>query len=122
MSDTPEAEVRAVISRYIEGFVNADEALLRDVFAADAVMNGYLDGSLIKGAPEPFIRNTTSKPALTESGNAYPYELDHLAVTGDTASVVVREPNFGSHSFVDHVHLLKRDGVWKIVSKTFTTY
>ena len=122
MPDTGEAAVRALIDRYVEGFVTADEGLLRSVFADDAVMNGYLGGVLIEGTPDPFITNTTSRPALADSGDSYPYEVEHLSVTGDAASAIVREPDFGPHSFVDHLHLLKRNGIWKIISKTFTTY
>ena len=59
MTMSPEAQdeqdVRSVLNRYVTGYINADEAALRDVFADDAVMNGYLGDRLVAGSPEPFI-------------------------------------------------------------------
>ncbi|MEM7336423.1 MAG: nuclear transport factor 2 family protein [Chloroflexota bacterium] len=117
-----EKEVVAVIDRYIESYINADIPALRTVFASDAIMNGYLDGRLIEGTPEPFIQNVASNPSLKMSGAEPKYNIEQLSITDNAASVVVREIGFGPYNFTDYMHLLKRDGVWKIISKTFTTY
>lgn len=117
-----EADVVAVIERYIEGYFNADIPVLRGVFADDAVMNGYVDGRLVTGTPEPFIRQVESNPSLKSSGVELKYNIEHISITNNAASVVIRENEFGRFNFADYMHLLKRDGAWKIISKTFTTY
>lgn len=120
---TEEEAVAAVIHRYIEGYINADALILRDVFAADAVMNGYVGDRLVAGSPEPFIQRVASEPALKSKPElTLNYDIEQLNVTGNAASVTLREYRFGDFSFTDFMHLLKRDGVWKIVSKTFTTF
>ena len=120
-----ESDVVAVIERYIEGYVNADLPVLRGAFADDAVMNGYVDGRLVAGTPEPFFRQVGSNPPLKSSGPGpgpgLGYRIEHLSITNNAASAVLRETGFGPYNFTDYMHLLKRDGVWKIVSKTFST-
>ena len=124
-----ESEVVAVIERYIEGYVNADLSVLRGAFADDAVMNGYVGDRLVAGTPEPFFRQVGSNPPLKSPGTGPApdpgpnpaYDIEHLSITNNAASAVLRETGFGPHDFTDYMHLLKRDGVWKIVSKTFST-
>ena len=117
-----ELEVVAVIEQYVESYINADVPALRDVFASDAIMNGYLDGRLLEGTPEPFIQQVAANPPLKSSGLELKYNIEHVSITHNAASAVVREIGFGPYNFTDYMHLLKRNGVWKIISKTFTTY
>ena len=116
------AEVGAVIEQYVESYINAEIPALRDVFADDAIMNGYLGETLMEGTPEPFIQQVASNPSLKSSGLELKYNIEHISITHNAASVVLREIGFGRFNFTDYMHLLKRDGVWKIISKTFTTY
>lgn len=95
---------------------------MRDVFASDAVMNGYVGERLVEGSPEPFIQRVSSEPALASQGLNPRYDIEYIAVTGNAASVVLKEYAFGAVNFTDYMHLLKRDGSWKIVSKTFSTF
>ena len=124
MSEKSEDElaVVAVIEQYIESYINADSVALRHVFANDASMNGYVGDRLVEGTPEPFIQQVASNPPLVLSGLKLEYDIEHVSITRNAASVIVREIGFGPFNFTDYMHLLKRDGVWKIISKTFTTY
>lgn len=117
-----ECEVVAVIKQYVESYIHADISALRAVFAPDAIMNGYVDSRLVEGTPEPFIQNVASRPSLKSSGAEPEYEIEHISITGNAAAVIVWETGFGPYNFRDYMHLLKRDGVWQIISKTFTTF
>ena len=119
--NTEEAAVSAVIHRYVEGYISADALILRDVFAADAVMNGYVGDRLVAGSPEQFIQRVASEPALKSQGLELNFDIEQLSVTGSAASVTLKEYGFGDFDFTDYMHLLKREGVWQIVSKTFST-
>ena len=116
------AAVRGVIASYIDGYIHADEKTLRDVFAHDAAMNGYVGDRLVAGSPEPFIMRVSSEPPLSALGSDLNYDIEFLKVTGNAASVVLHEYDFGGFNFIDHMHLIKRDGAWKIISKTFSTF
>jgi len=117
-----EQDVRSVLNRYVTGYINADEATLRDVFADDAVMNGYLGDRLVAGSPEPFINRVASEPSLASQGLDLRYDIAAVSVTGNAASATMKEYGFGEFNFTDFMHLLKRDGHWKIISKTFSTF
>lgn len=114
--------VVSVIERYIHGYIHADELILRDVFAPDAIMNGYVGDRLVEGSPEPFITRIASEPPLASLDLELKYDITAVDVAGDAASVIVKEYGFGPFSFTDFMHLLNRGGEWKIVSKTFSTF
>jgi len=121
-NDRDELAVVNVIEDYVNAFKNADEAGLRAVFSSNAVMNGYVGERFVRGSPEIFISRTVSQPSLVDQGFDMKHQIENPRVTGNAASVIVREFNFGPQNFVDHMHLLKVSGEWKIVSKTFETF
>ena len=120
--DQDEQDVRSVLLRYVTAYINADEATLRDVFAGDAMMNGYLGDRLVAGTPEPFINRVASEPSLASQGLDLRYDIVEVAVTGNAASATLKQYGFGPFNFTDYMHLIKRDGRWKIISKTFSTF
>lgn len=113
--------VRAVVNDYVSGTYEADIGKLRSTFNDKASMYGFLDGKLIEATPEPFFEDVGSQPSLRESGADYKATIESVHVIGSVASVVLRETGFGPFNFTDYFHLLKKDGKWQIVSKTFTT-
>lgn len=122
MSEDEREAVVAVLTRYVESYLQADVDALRDVFADDAVMNGYVGERLVTGSPEVFIQNVGKAPPIVSLGGTPTYEIGEVEVIGNVAAVTVRELGFGALNFIDYMHLLKRNGVWKIVSKTFSTF
>lgn len=122
MSVDDRAQISQVIKQYVEAYLKADVEALRDTFASDAVMNGYLGDRIVTGSPEIFIKNVAKEPAIATLGGTPTYEIGEIEITGNAASVTVREMGFGALNFTDYMHLLKRDRRWKIVCKTFSTF
>jgi hypothetical protein len=61
-------------------------------------------------------------PSMAEGGAPYQGKIASLDVVGNVASVTIKETGFGgTMAFTDYFHLLKDQGEWKIISKTFTT-
>lgn len=114
--------IKEVITTYVESYIHADVAGLRGVFAHDAVMNGYVGNRLVEGTPEPFIENVGNAPPIASTGQMPTYEIGHIDIRGNAAAVTIQEQGFGDLNFTDFMHLLKRDGAWKIISKTFSTF
>lgn len=122
MANAEEAAVRKVVQQYIDGTYQGDVKALRDCFHPKAVMNGYLQDQLLIGGPEPFFENMQNAPSMAEAGAPYKGEIIFVDVVGSVASVTIKETGFGgSMAFTDYFHLLKDQGEWKIISKTFTT-
>ena len=122
MAHSEQAAVRMVVQQYIDGTYQGDVKALRDCFHPKAVMNGYLGDQLLVGGPEPFFENMEKAPSMAEGGAPYQGEIASLDVVGNVASVTIKETGFGgTMAFTDYFHLLKDQGEWKIISKTFTT-
>ena len=122
MTQSDEIAVRNVVQKYIEGTFTGNVKTLRDCFHPKAVMNGYLGGQLLIGGPEPFFENMAQAPSMAEGGAPYKGDITSVDVAGNVASVILKETGFGGDmAFTDYFHLLKEQGQWKIISKTFTT-
>ena len=114
--------VRAVMENYMKGTYEADEALLKSVFHEKAIMNGFLGSQTVLADPSAFIADMMSAPSMKSQGDAYQAEIEQIRIDGDIAFVTVSETGFrGSGKLVDHFHLIKLDGEWKVISKLFTT-
>lgn len=122
MSADDVAEVRRVLTHYVEGYINADVAALKGVFADDAVMNGYLGDRLIEGSPNVFIENVGKNPSIASQECKPTYDIGEVQIRGNAAAVTLEQKDFGGMNFTDFLHMIKRDGEWKIISKTFSTF
>ena len=122
MSANDRTEITQLITKYAEAYLRADVDALRDVFAPDAVMNGHVGDRLVEGTPEIFIQNVGRTPSIISLGQNPRYEIGDIQITGRAAAVTVTQYNFGEFNFTDYIHLLKRDGHWQIISKTFSTF
>ena len=111
------ASVRAVLDGYVKGSAG-DVELLRSVFHPDATMNGYFSGHLGIGSPEPFFAEVAKLDASAPSEH-YHAEIEAIEVIGDVATATLVETGFLGSDFVDFFHLIRVDGEWKIISKTY---
>jgi hypothetical protein len=116
----PAAAVRRVMERYVEAVYKADADTLRGLFHPAAVMSGYLGDTLLAGSPEPFLVDVGGRPSMESTGALYTAGILDIHASSRTASLRLEETGFfGVHSFVNYFHLLKVEGEWKIVAKTF---
>ncbi len=122
MSADDRTDIARVITQYAEAYLKADVDALQDVFAPDAIMNGHVGDRLVEGTPEVFIQNVGKAPPICSLGKNPRYEIGDIQITGHAAAVTVTQTDFGDFNFTDYMHLLKRDGRWQIISKTFSTF
>jgi hypothetical protein len=122
MAHPEEQAVRIVIQQYIDGTYQGDVKTLKKCFHPKAVMNGYFQDQLLLGGPEPFFENIENNPSMAEGGAPYQGTIASVDIVGKVASVTIKETGFaGTMAFTDYFHLIKDQGEWKIISKTFTT-
>jgi hypothetical protein len=123
-ADSPGAQgVCEAVDRYADATYRGDVEALRACFHPQAVKCGRLGEAILAGSPEPFLQDIGSMPSMASTGAPYAAGTTSVEVAGDVASVRVDESGFaGDMAFANWFHLLKRDdGVWRIVSKLFTT-
>ena len=112
-----EAAVRAALQHYLLGHETGDGAHHEMVFHPEAKLFWMRDDSLNTRTSADYIAGASGDPAADEDQRHR--EITMVDVTGDAAvaKVVLDYPNA---LFTDYVSLLKIDGEWKIVNKTFT--
>lgn len=115
-------EVLEAVNKYIDATYKADIKNLEKSFHKDARMAGYLGDELVLGTPEHFINDIKSNTSMDENNIPYKVDIKSINVMERVANVAVLERNFfGDVNIETYFHLIKIDGKWSIVSKTFTT-
>lgn len=112
-------QVKELAQTYINATYEGDADTLTRIFHKSAVMNGYLGEKILLGGAEPFIAQMRGNPSLISGGAPYKGTIDYLDVSGDVASATITETGFGDKNFTNYFHLIKEQGEWKIISKTF---
>jgi hypothetical protein len=114
------AAVRAVMETYVQAVYKADVETLRKLFHPAALMSGYLGDTLLAGSPEPFLADVGGRQSMEAAGAPYQAQILDIQAGPRAAALRLEETGFfGVTSFVNFFHLLKVDGEWLIVSKTF---
>ena len=113
-----EAAVRAALQHYLLGHATGDGSHYERVFHPEAKLFWIRDGALATRTSAEYIAGAGGQPAEDEAERRR--EITMVDVTGDAAvaKVVLDYPG---RVFTDYMSLLKIDGEWKIVNKTFTS-
>lgn len=110
--------IEDVVQLYIDGVSKGDADILKKGFHSDAWMFGSVSGERYDIPISQLIEIVTSQPF--DSGGSYQARITSVQQAGDAATAIVEEDGiWGSLSCVDFFTLVKIDGSWKIVNKTF---
>lgn len=112
--------VDKVMQTFMAAYKTADNALAKEVFRADGVMIGYSEArgsSLLMRTGEQFAEGFDGKPAANEAQRKRRYEIVDVATNLAAVKVMLDYPGWDG---VDYVVLLKTDGKWQIMSKSWT--
>ena len=110
------AAVEEAAMKFVKSVAEGDSSYAKDLFTADAVQFGILDGELERGSIDRFYHNVDTVGA----GNNFKARIDVLAVEETVAVVRVLEEGWGGRiDFTDFLLLLKLDGEWKCVAKAY---
>lgn len=112
--------VDQVMQTFMRAYPTADNALVRQVFRSDGVMIGYSaarGSGLATRTGEQFAEGFNGKPAANEAQRKRSYEIVDMAQNLAAVRVTLDYPGWDG---VDYVVLLKTDGKWMIMSKSWT--
>lgn len=107
---------RAAAAHYLKGHATGDPDEFRLAFHPEARLFWVKDGALATRTSAEYIAGATGRPADDEAARRR--RIVTVDVTGDTAVVKV-ELDYPQAVFVDYLSMLKLDGTWRIVNKTF---
>lgn len=111
-----EAAIRETIEHYFQGHATGNGEHFRKAFHPDAKLFFIRDGKLTQWTSEEYIGRASGKPAADEAQRKR--KIDSIDISGNVA-VVKLTLDYPSVVFTDYMSMLKIDGQWKIVNKTF---
>jgi hypothetical protein len=108
--------IAETIQTYVEGMCGADETKLRAAFHPKASIIGYLEGAFEWDSLDEFIEAVKS---VVDTPDPTPeWTLQSVDIVGDTA-VARAETAVAGMTFTDTLSLLRVEGTWVIVAKTY---
>ncbi len=122
VSFTSSAEEKKAVGIPLENYFKAQATgngdLIRQAFHTQAKIMFFSDGKFNQWSAEEFAARFSGKPAPDEDKRKRSFEIIDIAGNAAIAKVVLDYPNV---KFTDYMTLLKIDGEWKIINKTFTS-
>jgi len=120
MSAKPELSTPAqTIEAYIAACRDGDVALLRALFAPDALMFGFYQGEYYLGTPEIFFEEVRDNPSPAETGSEYVGRIISVEQYDRIAQVSLAEQGYLGADFNNIFQLALIDDNWLIVSKGY---
>lgn len=117
MADERENEpVKMPLENYLQAHSTGNPEFIRKAFHADARIMAFRDGKLTNLSVEEFAARFNGKPADDEAKRKRAIENIDISGNAASAKIVLDYPTV---KFVDYMNLLKIDGEWKIVNKSF---
>jgi len=104
------------LDNYLQGQTTGDGEFIRKAFHKDARIMAFRDGKLTNLSVEEFAKFFDGKQAKDEAERKRSIESVEISGNAAIAKIVLDYPTI---KFVDYMSLLKIDGEWKIVNKSF---
>jgi hypothetical protein len=110
------AAVRVPLENYIKGHETGDGEYMKKAFHTEGNMIFVRDGKYMTRSFVDYIKGFTGKPAADEKDRKRTIESIDVVGNAAVAKVILDYPTV---KFTDYFTLLKIDGEWKIVNKSF---
>lgn len=113
-----EAGVRQAIEFYFQGHATGNGEHFKKAFHPEAKLFWIRDGQLTQRTSAEFAAGASGKPAPDEDKRKRSIESIDITGNAAVAKIVLDYPQV---RFTDYMSLLKINGEWKIVNKTFVS-
>lgn len=110
------AGARVPVERYLAGHATGDGAHFRAAFAPQSSLYWISADTLLTRTSAQYIAGARGTPPADEAQRKRWIESIDVAGNAGVAKVILDYP---TTRFVDYLSLLKIDGEWKIINKTF---
>ena len=117
-SPEDEAGVRAALQHYLNGHATGDPEEFRKAFHPDARMAFVRDGKITITPISEYIGRASGKPAADEAKRKR--RITAVEITGTAATGTI-ELDYPSALLIDYMTLLKENGHWVIIAKSFNS-
>src|SRR5215211_5582288 len=114
--DSEKAAVRVPLENYIKGHETSDGEYMKKAFHTEGNLIFIRDGQYTTRSFAEYIGGMSGKPAADEAKRKRAIEAIDVAGNAAVARIVLDYP---TTKFIDYMTLLKINGEWKIVNKSF---
>jgi hypothetical protein len=114
--DADTVAARVPLDTYLKAHATGDGEYIRKAFHPDAKVVFVREGKLQSMTAEEFAKRFNGKPAPDEAQRVRRIEQVEVVGNAGFGKIVLDYPTV---TFVDYMQLLKIDGEWKIISKSF---
>jgi hypothetical protein len=111
-----EAAARVPLENYLKGHATGDPEYMKKAFHTEGNLIFIRDGKYATRSFAEYIGGMNGKPAADEAQRKRRIESIDVAGNAATGKIILDYPTV---KFVDYMTLLKIDGEWKIVNKSF---
>ena len=108
--------VKIPLENYLKGHATGDAEFMKKAFHTEGKLIFIREGKYATRTFEEYINGMSGKPAEDEAQRKRWIESINIAGNSAVAKIILDYPNT---KFVDYMTLLKIDGEWKIVNKSF---
>lgn len=113
------AAVLVPLENYIKAHATGDPEFARKAFYTEGSMTYVRDGKYVSESFDSFIKRAfTGKPAADEEKRKAGRRIESIDINGNAAAARI-VLDYPAVKFVDYMTLLKINGEWKIVNKSF---
>ena len=108
--------IEKTITHYFDGMVNHNAESFTKAFHPTAIMRWNDDAKYTEVNATQALSDYVNANAPVKKKT----RISAINIIGDAANVQL-ELEYETFTFVDYMHMMKIEGAWKIVSKTYTT-
>lgn len=116
MTEEDKKAIAVPLENYIKAHATGSGDLIRQAFHPEAKVMFAEDGKFNQWSMEEFAARFQGKPAPDEARRKRSFEILDAAGSAAIAKVVLDYPTV---KFIDYMTLVKIDGEWKIINKSF---
>ena len=121
MTQAPVGEILEVVQVYLDGLYEGDTAKLRQAFHPASSLFASVDGKLVHVPREDWCKMVEGRPAPKAKGQGREHDrILSVDMTGPDTAMVKLNCAILPRLFTDYLSLIRLDGRWQIISKTYS--
>lgn len=113
-------EIVEALRPYFDGFYQGDVATLKKIFHKNAHLYTATDGPLLDDPMDAVYERVANREAPAVTGQKRLDKILSIDKSGAESALVKLQIAIGPKLFTDYLSMLKLDGRWQIISKTYT--
>lgn len=114
-------DIFALVDAYFQSIYTGDAAALRATFHPLCRLFADVDGARYEKSVDEYVEGVAHRRSPRALGEAFRMQAVGVEMLGAIALVRTRQQMLG-FDYRDYLTLLRRDGQWLIVSKTFVNF